>query len=135
MDEATAPKTISPDTMVRPVSYMQILLRLLRAREAALILMIIAIGILLQLITGKFFTTPNLNAISLGFATSAIMVFGMTAALVSGGFDLSVGSGFAMGGVTAAVALRADWPIPLAMAFGVSSGVLAGLINGLLITK
>lgn len=109
--------------------------RLLRARESALILIIVFVGVALQLITGRFFTTPNLNAISLGFATSAIIVFGMTAALVSGGFDLSVGSVFAMGGVTAAVALRADLPIPLAMLCGVGSGVLAGLINGLLITK
>lgn len=112
-----------------------LLARLLQVRELALVLLIIVIGIVLHLITGRFFTTPNLNAISLGFATSAIIVFGMTAALVSGGFDLSVGSVFAMGGVTAAVALRADLPIPLAMLCGVGSGILAGLINGLLITK
>src|SRR5690606_6702372 len=77
----------------------------------------------------------NLNAISLGFATSAVMVFGMTAALVSGGFDLSVGSVFALGGVVTALALRADMPIPLAMLCGVGVGVLTGLVNGLLITK
>ncbi|MFN8564998.1 MAG: hypothetical protein U0703_25995 [Anaerolineae bacterium] len=59
--------------------------RLLRAREATLVILIILIGLALQLITGRFLTTPNLNAISLGFATSAIMVFGMTAALASGG--------------------------------------------------
>lgn len=109
--------------------------RLFRAREFSLVGMIIVIGLALHLITGRFFTTPNLNAISLGFATSAIMVFGMTAALVSGGFDLSVGSVFAMGGVTAAIALRAELPIPVAMVLGVFSGVLAGLVNGLLITK
>ena len=89
----------------------------------------------LQLITGRFLTTPNLNAISLGFATSAIMVFGMTAALASGGFDLSVGSVFALGGVTVATALHAHLPIPLAVLIGIGVGVLAGLINGLLITK
>ncbi len=109
--------------------------RLLRAREFFLVAMIVVIGIVLHLITGRFFTTPNLNAISLGFATSAIMIFGMTAALVSGGFDLSVGSVFAMGGVTAAIALRAELPIPVAMLCGVGSGLLAGLVSGLLITK
>lgn len=109
--------------------------RLFEVREFALLVMIILIGVALHLITGRFFTTPNLNAISLGFATSAIIVSGMTAALVSGGFDLSVGSVFAMGGVTAAVALRANLPIPLAMVCGVGSGVVAGLISGLLITK
>jgi ribose transport system permease protein len=109
--------------------------RLFRAREAMLVVLIILIGIGLHLMTGRFFTTPNLNAISLGFATSAVMIFGMTAALVSGGFDLSVGSVFAMGAVTVAVALRADLPIPIAMLLGVGVGTLAGLINGLLITK
>src|SRR5690606_26236702 len=116
-------------------SSMTFFARLLRAREATLVVMILAIGIALHLITGRFFTTPNLNAISLGFATSAIIVFGMTAALVSGGFDLSVGSVFAMGGVVAATALRADLPIPLAMLCGIGAGILAGLVNGLLITK
>lgn len=112
-----------------------LLTRLWRVREFSLILMIVVIGIALQLITGRFLTTPNINAISLGFATSAIIVFGMTAALVSGGFDLSVGSVFAMGGVTVATALRAGLPIPICILCGVSVGVLAGLINGLLITK
>ncbi|MEP7290246.1 MAG: ABC transporter permease [Chloroflexota bacterium] len=111
------------------------LLRLTRVREFALIILILLIAAILQITTGRFITTPNLNATSLGFATSAIMVFGMTAALVSGGFDLSVGSVFAMGGVTAAVALRAGLPVPVGIACGMGSGLLAGLINGLLISK
>lgn len=111
------------------------MIRLMRIREFSLILIIVIIGLGLQLITGRFFTVPNLNAISLGFATSAIIVAGMTAALVSGGFDLSVGSVFAMGGVAAATALRADVSIPVSMMIGVSVGAFAGLINGLLITK
>ena len=110
-------------------------MRLARQREFTLIAMIALIGLALQLITGRFFTTPNLNAILLGFATSAIIVIGMTGALVSGGFDLSVGSVFAVGGVTAATALRADVAIPIAIVLGVGAGVLAGLVNGLLITK
>jgi ribose transport system permease protein len=112
-----------------------ILVRLLRVREATLVVLIVLIALVLHAVTGRFFTAPNLNAISLGFATSAIIVFGMTAALVSGGFDLSVGSVFALGGVSVATFLRADLPIPLAVLGGVGVGVLAGFINGLLITK
>jgi ribose transport system permease protein len=118
-----------------PTPSPNILARLLQVRELALILLIILIGVGLQLITGRFFTTPNLNAMTLGFATSAIIVFGMTAALVSGGFDLSVGSVFALGSVTAATALRADLSIPISILCGVGAGVLAGFVNGLLITK
>jgi ribose transport system permease protein len=124
--------------------------RLFRAREFTLVAMIILMGIVLHLITGgffvhfnlaealstgKFFRTANINAMTLGFATSAIIVFGMTAALASGGFDLSVGSVFALGGVTVATALRAGLSIPVSMLCGVAVGALAGLANGLLITK
>ncbi len=108
---------------------------LMRAREFALVVMIVLIGLALHLITGRFFTTPNLSAISLGFATSAVMILGMTAALVSGGFDLSVGSVFAMGGVITGVALQAELPIPIAMLSGLVGGILTGFVSGLLITK
>lgn len=115
--------------------------RLLRVRELALVVMIIIAALILQLSTGRFFTTANLNAITLGFATSAIIMVGMTAALVSGGFDLSVGSVFALGGVTAALILRADMNIPigvqvaLAILGGMGAGLLSGIVTGLLITK
>jgi ribose transport system permease protein len=109
--------------------------RLLRLREFALIVMIVLIGLVLHGATGRFLTTANLNAIMLGFATSAIIVVGMTSALVSGGFDLSVGSVFALGGVTAAIALRANIPIGLSILIGVGVGMLAGFTTGTLITR
>lgn len=112
-----------------------VLMRLLRLRELTLIAMIVVIGLILQSATGRFLTTANLNAITLGFATSAIIVVGMTGALVSGGFDLSVGSVFAMGGVTTAIALRAGAPIGLGILAGVAAGTLAGFVTGLLITR
>lgn len=111
------------------------LARLRRLREFTLLVMIVLVGVGLHLITGRFATIPNLNAITLGFATSAIIVVGMTTALVSGGFDLSVGSVFAMGGVVAALALRADLPVGVSILCGVGAGTLSGLITGLLITK
>lgn len=109
--------------------------RMLRFREFTLIVMIILVGLLLEFQTGRFFSSANINAILMGFSASAIMMVGMTGALVSGGFDLSVGSVFAMGGVTTAVALRGGLPIWLAVLMGIGAGGLAGLINGLLITK
>ncbi|HLA42548.1 MAG TPA: hypothetical protein VJZ27_03875, partial [Aggregatilineales bacterium] len=54
------------------------MMSLARLREFALIVLIIAVGIALELYTGRFVTERNFNAISLGIATSAIMVFGMT---------------------------------------------------------
>jgi ribose transport system permease protein len=42
---------------------------------------------------------------------------------------------FALGSVTTATALRAELSIPVSILFGVGAGTLAGLVNGLLITK
>lgn len=112
-----------------------------RQREFFLILLIVIIGIALHIKTGHFITERNLTAIALGFSPHAFMAVGMTAAMVSGGFDLSVGSVFALGGVVTAVALRDDilfttaLPIWLAMLLGIGAGVLAGFINGTLITR
>jgi ribose transport system permease protein len=135
MQQVTTSGEIQVQAQSGAKSAVGLLGRLLRIREFSLLGMILLIGLALQLLTGNFFTTPNMNAISLGFATSAIIVVGMTAALVSGGFDLAVGSVFAMGGVVAALALRADVPIPLAMLMGVGAGTLSGVITGLLITR
>jgi ribose transport system permease protein len=133
MESTTPISNIPTKSAANPV--VEFLTRLIRVREFTLVVLIAIIALVLQLVTGRFFTTPNLNAISLGFATSAVIVFGMTAALVSGGFDLSVGSVFALGSVIAATALRADLPIPASILCGVGAGVMAGLINGVLITK
>jgi ribose transport system permease protein len=115
--------------------------QLARQREFFLILLIVIIGTALHIKTGHFITERNLTAIALGFSPHAFMAVGMMAAMVSGGFDLSVGSVFALGGVVTAVALRDDvllstaLPIWLAMVVGVLAGVLAGFINGTLITR
>jgi ribose transport system permease protein len=124
----------------KPNVLISLLGQIARLREFFLILLIVLIGFVLHLKTGHFFTERNLTAIALGFSPLAFMAVGMTAALVSGGFDLSVGSVFALGGVVTAVALRDDMlfgalPIGLSMVMGIAAGVLAGFVNGLLITR
>ncbi len=134
----TATKESAPT--LRTNALLNALKQIVRAREFFLVVLIIFIAIVLHLETGHFLTGRNMRAIALGFSAHGIMAVGMAAALVSGGFDLSVGSVYAVGGVVTAVALREDMalgglPIELAMALGTLAGVIAGLINGLLITK
>ncbi len=129
-----------PHTGAKPNVVLTLLGQIARLREFFLVLLIVLIGIVLHLKTGHFITERNLTAIALGFSPLAFMAVGMTAALVSGGFDLSVGSVFALGGVVTAVALRDDMlftalPIWLAMLLGIFAGVVAGFVNGLLITR
>jgi ribose transport system permease protein len=59
----------------------------------------------------------------------------MTLVIITGGFDLSVGSTLALGGYVASVALLAGYGAATAVTLGVLSGAIVGLVNGLIITK
>lgn len=138
MEKTVSKKTTTP--AMGAGTLLNALKQVVRAREFFLVLLILLIGIALELQTGHFLTARNMRAIALGFSAQAIMSVGMVAALVAGGFDLSVGSVYAFGGVITAVALREDMafgglPVELAMLVGVLGGVAAGFANGLLITK
>jgi len=109
--------------------------QLFKARETVLVLLIAAIAIFLSLYTESFTRTGNLRALLLGLSSIAIIATGMTVALVSGGFDLSVGSVFALGGVVGALVARGGADPLMALLAGVLTGTLVGLINGLIITK
>lgn len=98
----------------------------------ALIVLIILFGILTK---GKFVTIDNLLTVLLQITPYAILGFGLTFVLITGGTDLSAGSVVGFGGIVCAKCLISGFPIPIAIVVGVLAGGLAGLINGLIITK
>lgn len=84
----------------------------------------------------NFPTAYNLSAVLLNAAQQGILVTGMMLLLISGNFDLSIGSTLALGGVVAGV-LIADQGVgafPAALV-GVGVGALGGVINGLIVTR
>ena len=83
----------------------------------------------------EFLSRQNTSAILLALADQSIIAVGMTLLLVSGGFDLSVGSTMALAGITTAIWLTLGMPVLLAIALGLAVGVLIGLINGLIIAE
>ncbi|MCY2964416.1 MAG: ABC transporter permease, partial [Planctomycetota bacterium] len=63
-----------------------------------------------------------------------ILALGMTAVLLTGGIDLSVGSIVTLSGMTLGLLnQRAGWPLVAAAIAAVITGTLAGAINGLLV--
>jgi len=82
-----------------------------------------------------FLTSINLKNVAVQTVITGTCALGMTFVIISGGIDLSVGSVIALSGVTAAVALKQGWGSPTAVAVGIATGALCGLINGLVITK
>ncbi|HJW10452.1 MAG TPA: ABC transporter permease [Albitalea sp.] len=106
-----------------------------RARELTLFALIVLTAVLMSFATPYFLSMANFRALAIGLAPTAIIAVGMTVLLVSGGFDLSVGSVLALSGTVAALLMIRGAPIPVAIALTLVLGVLVGIGNGLLVTK
>jgi ribose transport system permease protein len=109
--------------------------RLLRVREMTLLLLVAGCGILFSLTVPNFSGLANFLSIADSLVFDAMITTGMSIALVSGGFDLSVGSVFASSGVVVAVAMVAGLPVWLSIIIALLTAAAWGLLNGLVITK
>lgn len=89
-----------------------------------------------SLINGGFASGPNIQSLFITIVYTGIVAVGEAILLISGEFDLSVGSVAGMGGIVAGL-LMADvgLPVPLAMIGAVAAGALVGLANGVLTVK
>ena len=63
----------------------------------------------------------------------ALLALPMTLIIITAGIDLSVGSTMALSAVVLGLTWRAGTPLPLACAFALLTGAVAGALNGLLI--
>jgi len=80
-----------------------------------------------------FFTLNNVSNLFSQVAPEAIVALGMTLLLISGGFDLSVGSIFGAASVVFATTSM-QMPLWLSALVSLAVGVLCGIINGLIVT-
>jgi ribose transport system permease protein len=80
-----------------------------------------------------FASTDNLFNITRNFAFIGIMALGMTAVILTGGIDLSVGSVMGVVGVVTGLILQAQQHWALAILGGLVAGVIAGGVNGFLV--
>lgn len=108
---------------------------LFQERTYSLALTILLIGVVAAFVFPQTFPTfGNLSQVLLNLSIDTIVAVGMMVLLISGVFDLSVGSVVAFsGGVAAYVMMRFGWPVPMALLAALLSAGLIGLINGYLI--
>ena len=100
------------------------------------ILILIGMTITFSLISPHFLSKANIYNILEQNVVFGIMACGMAFMIIIGGFDLSVGSTAALTGVVVAfVLIKYPDALLLAVLAGLAVGALAGLINGLLISK
>jgi ribose/xylose/arabinose/galactoside ABC-type transport system permease subunit len=104
---------------------------------ASLLLILIALSVL---VPDRFLTADNFLNIFRRSSVNAIIAVGMTAIIIAGGIDLSVGSMMALSGMVGAWTMQkigGDLLTPSAMWLGtfagMATGTLAGFLNGALI--
>lgn len=96
---------------------------------------ILLAGVVVLSIASPAFRDPgNLVNVLQQNAIIGVVACGMAIMIIAGGFDLSVGAVAAAAGVVAGVISR-DHGVPLGMLSGTGIGLLAGLANGVLISK
>src|SRR5215510_7749155 len=91
-------------------------------------------AVVLSLATESFATPQNLFNVTRNFAFVAIVAIGMTAVIITGGIDLSVGSILCLSAMVTAVVLHDGHPAWAGIAAGLAASLAVGLVNGVLIT-
>jgi rhamnose transport system permease protein len=108
----------------------------LLSHEAMLALLLAIALFTLSQMSDSFFTKVNLlNQVRL-MAEVGLIALAMTLVIVTGGIDLSVGSIAGLAAILLGVLwAKAGFPLPLAATLAILGGTLAGLGNGLIITR
>lgn len=108
--------------------------RLQSAKETGVFLALVVMCIFLAVASDSFLTTTNLLNIGRQVSLLGIMAIGMTFVLISGEIDLSVGSTYALAGLSTGMLIVMGWSLAPAVAVGLLCGAAIGLINGVLST-
>jgi len=106
-----------------------------KQREFMIFMIVTVLFIIMTFASPYFLTIPNLLAVMLGLSLEAIIVVAMAHLMVSGGFDMSVGSVVAFTGAVTAMMLRSGLPVPIAVLIGLTIGGSIGLFNGFIVAK
>lgn len=114
---------------------LDLLRRLTSFREFMILAIVITGCVVMWFTTPIFMTFANWSALLLQVSVECIVAIGMTILLASGGFDLSVGSTFALAGAVTAMAIVSGVVPPIAFFLGLGTGAVIGFLNGFIIAR
>ncbi len=107
---------------------------LINGRELMVIGIIAAMAIIFSILSPTFRTYPTLVSVLDSVYYVALMAIGVTFPLITGGVDLSIGTGLVcyslIGGF---LAVHKGMPIVLALLITIAVGVIIGILNGCLV--
>ncbi|APH03597.1 ABC transporter permease [Bacillus weihaiensis] len=96
---------------------------------------LLLITVILSIVSPNFMTVDNMLNVLRQVSINALIAFGMTFVILTGGIDLSVGSILALASAVTASLLASGMDPILAILVGLLAGAIMGAINGLIITK
>jgi len=102
-------------------------------REISVAIAILMLAILMAFVSPGYFSRENLTDLFLANVPVLIVALGMTLVIVIGQIDISVGSLFAICGVSAGLFAKAGVPAPLAALGACLAGAALGALNGSLV--
>jgi len=109
-------------------------LRVGQDTSLGLLAILVLLAAVLSFASPYFLTATNLLNIGRGIAIVGIVAVGETIVIISGGFDLSVGSTMAASGMAAGWLVTQGIPLPFAFAAAIAIGIVVGLLNGTIIS-
>ena len=89
--------------------------------------------VLLSFGSDVFATQQNLFNVTRNFAFVAIIGLGMTAVIITGGIDLSVGAVLALSGMVIGMSMNVGTPFWVAVPLALGASLLVGAFNGVMI--
>jgi ribose/xylose/arabinose/galactoside ABC-type transport system permease subunit len=107
-----------------------------KIKEYGIFIAFLLICITLTIISPQFLTISNWSIIFTQVAINALLAFGVTFVIITGGIDLSIGSIVAVSGIVVATLGHPDqFPLIVPILGGLLMGLFIGILNGFLITK
>jgi rhamnose transport system permease protein len=103
--------------------------------ETGLAVVVVLILIIGSAASPQFLTGNNLFNLGLSNGEIAIMTLPMALIIISGEIDLSVASILGMSSALLGYLWNKGWPMPAVFVFVAVVGILAGAVNGLLVTR
>ena len=100
-----------------------------------ILLVAVLLAIVLSFLSPFFMTVGNMTNLSKQVSIVAILAAGQAVVIISGGIDLSVGSVLALSAVVIGALIQVDVDPFIATMAGLAVGTLAGLVNGIVITR
>lgn len=97
---------------------------------------LVALFLFFSIASPVFFTQNNIISILLATAVNGVLAVGVTFVIITGGIDLSIGTGMTFASVMTGVAVtNMGLPIGVGVLVGLATGALIGFVNGVCVAK